>query len=130
MQRNRIAGALVALALATGAAACGSSDSGTGGNGSSGDANGKFLGEKPGAGQKGGTLTVLAAGDVDYVDPGQVYYAFGYMVHYAVNRTLYSYGPGDNEKPRADLAVGARRCRPTRRRSRSSSGPASATRRR
>ena len=98
-------GALVALTLAAGVAACGSSDTGSGDRGTSGQAAGG-LGEKPGAGKKGGTLTVLAAGDVDYVDPGQVYYAFGYMVHYAVNRTLYSYGPGDNEKPRADLAVG------------------------
>ena len=31
---------------------------------------------------------------------------FGYMIHYAVNRTLYSYGPGDNEKPRPDIADG------------------------
>jgi peptide/nickel transport system substrate-binding protein len=28
------------------------------------------------------------------------------MIHYAVNRTLYSYGPGDNEKPRPDIADG------------------------
>jgi peptide/nickel transport system substrate-binding protein len=99
-------GALVTLTLATGVAACGSSDSGSGGSGSSGQDNPGQLGDRPGTGKRGGTLTVLAAGDVDYVDPGQVYYAFGYMVHYAVNRTLYSYGPGDNEKPRADLAVG------------------------
>ena len=43
---------------------------------------------------------------MDYVDPGQTYYSFGYMIHYAVNRTLYSYGPGDNEKPRPDIADG------------------------
>src|SRR6476661_3616919 len=106
MRGHRMVGALLALTLAAGVAACGSSDSGAGNTGSSGQDNAGQLGEKPGAGKKGGTLTVLAAGDVDYVDPGQVYYAFGYMVHYAVNRTLYSYGPGDNEKPRADLAVG------------------------
>ena len=98
-------GALLALTLAAGMTACGSSDSGAGDKGTSGQAAGG-LGEKPGTGKKGGTLTVLAAGDVDYVDPGQVYYAFGYMLHYAVNRTLYSYGPGDNVKPRADLADG------------------------
>ena len=38
-------------------------------------------------GKQGGTLTFLAAGDVDYLDPGQTYYTFGYMVQYAVNRT-------------------------------------------
>ena len=28
------------------------------------------------------------------------------MIHYAVNRGLYSYGPGDNDKPRPDIADG------------------------
>ena len=41
--------------------------------------------------KQGGTLTVLSSGDVDYIDPGQDYYQFGYMVQYAVNRTLYSF---------------------------------------
>ena len=36
MQRNRIVGALVAVALATGVVACGSSNSGSGDKGSSG----------------------------------------------------------------------------------------------
>lgn len=42
-------------------------------------------------GKKGGVLTYLAAGDVDYLDPGQEYYTFGAMVTYATNRTLYSF---------------------------------------
>ena len=66
---------------------------------------------------------MLAAGDVDFVDPGETYYAFGYTVHYAVNRPLYSYGPGDDGQPRPDLAAGAPQCRPTRRRSPSTSSP-------
>ena len=56
----------------------------------------------------GGHLTVLAADDVDFVDPAETYYAFGYTVHYAVNRPLYSYAPGD-AGPRPDLADGAPR---------------------
>jgi hypothetical protein len=49
------------------------------------------------------------ADDVDFVDPAETYYAFGYTVHYAVNRPLYSYGPGDEADPRSDLAAGAPR---------------------
>jgi peptide/nickel transport system substrate-binding protein len=59
--------------------------------------------------ERGGHLTVLAAADVDFVDPAQTYYAFGYMVHYAVNRGLYSYGPGGDGRPRLDIAAGAPR---------------------
>ena len=49
---------------------------------------------------------MLASADVDYLDPGQTYYTFGYMVHYAVNRTLYSFKPDNSEKPVPDLAAG------------------------
>jgi peptide/nickel transport system substrate-binding protein len=54
---------------------------------------------------RGGELTVLAAGDVDYLDPGQTYYTFGYMVQEATQRTLYAFAPGD-VAPRPDLATG------------------------
>ncbi len=98
---------LAAAGISLGVAACGDSNSGGGGSTSTSSAgNGQFSGAKPGEGKKGGHLTALAAGDVDYADPGQTYYAFGYMIHYAVNRTLYSYGPGDISKPRPDIADG------------------------
>jgi peptide/nickel transport system substrate-binding protein len=105
---RRVLPLLVAAGISLGVAACGSdSGSGTGSaTTKSGAANGKFSGAAPGEGKKGGHLTALAAGDVDYADPGQTYYAFGYMIHYAVNRTLYSYGPGDLAKPRPDIADG------------------------
>src|SRR5262245_34548413 len=106
---RRLLPALVAAGIAVGVAACGSSDNGSsksGGSSSSSNAGTPANGAAPGQGKKGGHLTALAAGDVDYVDPGQTYYSFGYMLHYAVNRGLYSYGPGDNEKPRADIATG------------------------
>jgi peptide/nickel transport system substrate-binding protein len=104
---RRLLPAVVAAGIALGVAACGS-DSGSGNKSSttSKSAGTPFSGAAPGEGKKGGHLTALAAGDVDYVDPGQTYYAFGYMIHYAVNRTLYSYGPGDSEKPRPDIADG------------------------
>ena len=59
-----------------------------------------------GAGKQGGKVTFLAAADVDYVDPGQTFYTFGYQVHYAINRTLYSFTPADGVNPVPDLAVG------------------------
>src|SRR3954453_4591071 len=96
-----IAGAVTALA------ACGSDSSGDKGTkASSSQASSKgATAIKPG--KAGGKLTVLASADVDYLDPGQTYYTFGYMVHYAVNRTLYSFKPDNPEKPVEDLAVGA-----------------------
>jgi peptide/nickel transport system substrate-binding protein len=92
-----------AASLTLFAAACGSDDSGGGGGGSKAkQASGGEI--KPG--KKGGTLTYLAASDVDYLDTGQTYYTFGYMVAYATNRTLYSFKPNDSVKPVPDLAEG------------------------
>jgi peptide/nickel transport system substrate-binding protein len=88
--------------LAFAIAACGGSDND---KSSSGGASGAGI-AKPTKGKQGGHLTVLAAADVDYLDPGQTYYTFGYMVHYAVQRTLYYFEPGDTDKPHADLATG------------------------
>ncbi len=104
MQVKWTGAALIAAALAVGAAACGGDDEGSGQQG--GRDAGKLSGAPPGEGRKGGRLTVINSGDVDYVDPGQTYYQFGYMIHFAVNRGLYSYKPGDVEKPSADLATG------------------------
>ncbi len=44
--------------------------------------------------QRGGTLTVLADGDVDFIDPGLSYYQFSYLLQYALHRPLLSYRPG------------------------------------
>ena len=108
MHIRRLLPLLVAAGISLGVAACGSDSSSTesGSAPKSSAGNGAFNGAPPGEGKKGGHLTALASGDVDYVDPGQTYYSFGYMIHYAVNRGLYSYGPGDNEKPRPDIADG------------------------
>jgi peptide/nickel transport system substrate-binding protein len=90
-------------ALALFAAACGSDDNGGGGGSSKAkQASGGEI--KPG--KKGGTLTYLAASDVDYLDSGQTYYTFGYMVLYATNRTLYSFKPSDSIHPVPDIAEG------------------------
>src|SRR5215213_5973910 len=89
---------LAALALA--AAGCGGSSS-EGGSGEAGS-NGA-----PVKGKKGGKVTFLAAADVDYLDPGQTYYTFGYTVAYATQRPLYSFKPGDGDTPVPDLAASA-----------------------
>jgi peptide/nickel transport system substrate-binding protein len=65
--------------------------------------------------KKGGDVTFLSSSDVDHIDPGQVYSAFGYMVHYAVNRTLYSYKAGNSEDAVPDLAAGPPKISPDRR---------------
>jgi peptide/nickel transport system substrate-binding protein len=98
MSPRRILPVLVVAALALGAGACG------GGAAKRHDAT-----TTPITPKSGGHLTVLAADDVDFVDPAETYYAFGYAVHYAVNRPLYSYGPGDVGNARPDLAAGAPR---------------------
>src|SRR3712207_3466037 len=88
------------LVLAMVAVGCGGDDENGGGDSGSQVAGGG----KPDEGKQGGDVTFLAAGDVDYLDPGQTYYTFGYMVHYSVNRTLYGFEPEDAETPVPDLA--------------------------
>jgi peptide/nickel transport system substrate-binding protein len=56
------------------------------------------------AAKKGGTITVVSAGDVDNIDPGITYYSFGYEIAYATQRPLYSYKPG-SVTPLPDLAA-------------------------
>jgi peptide/nickel transport system substrate-binding protein len=87
------------MALALFVAACGSSSSDNGCTVKS------SAGQKIPEGKQGGELTVLSAGDVDYMDPGQMYYTFGYMIGYSVNRALYSFKPDNAEKPVADIAA-------------------------
>jgi peptide/nickel transport system substrate-binding protein len=98
MRRPPITGALLgALVLVLTLAACGGSSS----KSKSGGATGK-----PTAGKQGGDLTVLYAGDVDYLDPGAAYYQYSNNVMYATQRPLYSWKPDDSLKPQPDLAVG------------------------
>src|SRR4051794_30293663 len=94
----RTCGALVA-ALALAVAGCGSGSS-------SSDSAPSANNGAPVQGKKGGKVTFLAAADVDYLDPGQTYYTFGYTVAYATNRPLYSFKPEDATHPVPDLASG------------------------
>jgi peptide/nickel transport system substrate-binding protein len=88
------------LALSLGVAACGGDDEG-GGTGEKGTDTGT-----PAEGKQGGKLTVLATDDVDFIDPGQTYYTFGFMVAGATQKPLYSFKPDDAETPVPDLAEG------------------------
>lgn len=92
-----VATALAALTVFV--AACGSDSSSSGGSSSDSSTVAAPVG------QKGGKVTVLSAGDVDFIDPGQAYYAFSYMIDYAVNRSLYSFKPGDLKNSENDVAA-------------------------
>ena len=72
------------VAFATGLAACGGDDD-------DGETQGGFAPPTaaPEDAQTGGSLEVLASGDVDYIDPGAAYYQFSYMIHFATQRPLF-----------------------------------------
>jgi peptide/nickel transport system substrate-binding protein len=55
-------------------------------------------------GKKGGKLTVLSSGDVDFLDPGKTYYTYAIGILNALHRGLYAYLPNDTAKPVPDLA--------------------------
>jgi peptide/nickel transport system substrate-binding protein len=54
--------------------------------------------------EEGGTLEVIAADDVDYIDPGPQYYQFSYMISQAMHRTLVAWPPDETDEPQPDLA--------------------------
>src|SRR3954447_25239738 len=91
--------ALPALALV--AIGCGGSDNNDNKSSTAGQGQ---VAPKTG-GKQGGSLTVLDASDVDYLDPGHTYYTLGYFIAYPTQRPLYSFKPGSNE-PVPDLADG------------------------
>jgi peptide/nickel transport system substrate-binding protein len=104
IQSLRTVSLLLAVVLASiGLAACGGgNDEGTGAS------QNQFppVNEAPSDAKKGGTLTVLAAGDIDYLDPGASYYQFTYMVDFATQRTLVAWPPDEIETPQPDLTEG------------------------
>src|SRR3954453_10439860 len=77
----------------------GSSDNGT-------PTPSKSSSNAPRGAKRGGDLKVAFASDVDYLDPRQTYYQYGFFVSYAIQRPLYSYKPDDPKNPQPDLASG------------------------
>ena len=61
--------------------------------------------EAPSDAQQGGDLTVIAASDVDYIDPGAQYYQYSYMVSAATQSGLVGWAPDDVEQPTPLLAT-------------------------
>jgi peptide/nickel transport system substrate-binding protein len=89
----------VASVLALVVAGCGGDDSSSEKTTTSNNA-------APQEAKKGGDLTVMYAGDVDFIDPGITYYQYGFNVAYATHRPLYSFKPDDAINPEPDLAEG------------------------
>jgi peptide/nickel transport system substrate-binding protein len=102
--RFLVVGALAALAMFV--AACGGDDSSSSSSSTKTTATSAADSGSPSAGKKGGKLTMLAASDVDYLDPGHTYYTAGEQVDGAMGRTLYMIGPNDPSKAVPDIADG------------------------
>ena len=92
---RRLAAATTASAAALALAACAQNPS-TPGSSSSAQ-----------AAVKGGTLNMLGAGDVDYMDPNISYYSAGYMVLRLWSRQLFTYPAEEGQTTKAvpDLAT-------------------------
>jgi peptide/nickel transport system substrate-binding protein len=101
-----------AVSLAMAAAACGSSG-GTSNNATNNSGSGSSLPNQhynlnnTGTPVKGGVLTMLGTGDVDYMDPNVSYYAVGYLGLRMWARSLYTYPAVQNKTttPVPDLAT-------------------------
>jgi peptide/nickel transport system substrate-binding protein len=101
--RTLVVSAIAVIALVLTVAACGSSsDKASTKSGGSSNSNGSPA-QKP---KKGGTVTILGAGDFIDTDCGKAYYQYDYMICYATQRPLYSYKPDDKVNPQPDMAAG------------------------
>jgi peptide/nickel transport system substrate-binding protein len=121
--RSRLPGVFLPGLLAVvcvGLAACGgSSSSKSSSSGSSSGASGSSSSSKvaaevakfkplttaPSGAVKGGTLTVIANGDVDYIDPGAAYYQPTYMIDLAAQSPLMGWPSNDTAAPVPLLAA-------------------------
>ncbi|MGH9076685.1 MAG: ABC transporter substrate-binding protein, partial [Acidimicrobiales bacterium] len=94
-RRELVVGGLLCLALV--ATACGSSagtntaTNTTQPGGSNNLPNQRYAANSGGTPVRGGTLTMLGTGDVDYMDPNVSYYALGYLALRMWSRNLYTY---------------------------------------
>jgi peptide/nickel transport system substrate-binding protein len=98
--------ALLVAGLAVVLSSCGGGESTTGGEESAGIPSAfKAPTAAPDNAAKGGTLTVLNEGDIDYMDPGAAYYQVTYELTLATQRSLMGWPP-DATQPVPDLADG------------------------
>jgi peptide/nickel transport system substrate-binding protein len=91
----------ILVLLTLGLAACGDDDGGGGGQTAS---DFPPPTSPPGDAQKGGTLTIVNSGDVDYIDPGAGYYQITYVLDYPTQRTILGWPPDEVKEPQPDLA--------------------------
>jgi peptide/nickel transport system substrate-binding protein len=56
--------------------------------------------------KEGGTLEIVNAGDIDFLDPGAAYYQNTYILDYATQRALLGWPPDEEDDPQPDLADG------------------------
>jgi len=87
---SRLVWVLLLAALAFAVVGCGTKSTGS-------NKTQSGIGVDGAGGKKGGTITVLSASDVDYIDPGLAYYQFSWEIIYPVNRPLYGYKAGSNK---------------------------------
>jgi peptide/nickel transport system substrate-binding protein len=96
-----ILAAAAVVSVAVLAAGCGaSSTSSSGTSASTTPASGVSTAPPPtptSCSTKGGTLTILSAGDVDHIDPGQAYYSFTYETTRPTQRALLGVKPGTTQ---------------------------------
>lgn len=92
---------LLFIVLSLGLAAC---DDDEGGGGGATSADFPPVTAPPDDAKKGGTLTVVNAGDVDYIDPGAAYYQPTYIIDFPVFRTILGWPPDATGDPQPDLA--------------------------
>jgi len=81
--------------------ACGSSQSSTASSSNLGHRQAKYLPRvtAPADAKRGGTLTVIAQDDVDFIDPGAAYYQPTYMLDLAVDSPLMGWPPNETAAP-------------------------------
>jgi peptide/nickel transport system substrate-binding protein len=95
---------LLLLVLTLGLAACGDDDDDGGGGQTAADFPPPTA--PPDDAKRGGTLTIVMAGDIDFMDPGAAYYQQTYVLDYAWQRALMGWPPDEDEAAQPDLADG------------------------
>jgi peptide/nickel transport system substrate-binding protein len=100
------------LAFAFAFSSCGGDDDDDDGGGGGGGSGSTGIPEEfaaqtaaPDDAQRGGNLTLISEGDIDYMDPGAAYYQVTYTLDFGLFRQLVSWPPESTEDPAPDLAA-------------------------
>ena len=109
MRRTRTSLTALAAVAAVVLAACGTADTNGGGTSGGAGAAGSEEASRNGTAEgaaRGGTLNILGAGDVDFLDPQVTYYSAGYTVVRLLSRQLFDFpaDPAKKASAQPDLA--------------------------